>query len=59
MVGQLGEAEAGVVRREAGAGARPRGVAREGGGRREGVGRGCPVSVHAGLDQGSVSVVTT
>ena len=49
MVGQLGEAEAGVCGREAGAGARPRGVAREGRGRRQGVGGGRPVSVHAGL----------
>ena len=49
MVGELGEAEAGMVGREAGP--RPRGVAGEAGGRSEaGVGRGrSVVLVHAGL----------
>lgn len=55
MVGQLGEAEAWVCGREARAGPRPWGVAREGGGRRQGVGGGRPVSVHAGLGDTEVS----
>ena len=48
---EVGKAEARVVRREARGGARPRGVAGEGGGRREGVRRGGPMPVHAGLGQ--------
>ena len=48
---EVGKAEARVVRREARGRARPRGVAGEGGGRREGVRRGGPMPVHAGLRQ--------